>query len=651
MAAACVLAWARDVAADSPVASFTLPSWDGDSVFSLEEEEPAVLVLDFFAYWCLPCLPASRELESQIRRYYESQGGNTHGLPVRVYSINVEVKHRDKTEAFMEKAGVHEVLNDPGGRVLERLGGKGLPFIVILAPGTAKGSWAQVYQSAGYEGREVLMDVIDSITAPAPQAGVASPPVPGETVLPLQEQAMDKAEESSLAPAAVDTSAGGAPASAAGTKDSGTDAVVRPASQPAPPPGLPETAEPFPDELAENPSPSLFALADFEPSEAASATEPGVRSREVEPVSRPPVVPRPVPAPDSGLVSSFRPGVVHSISAEMLHASDVLLFTGRVLRRQVAGNSQWSLEGGYSGADIDYKPFAEADVIGRPRKLNERLASLQVSRRISSSNLLEYNWSAGGYRGFADLNSVWLDEYYRQQFSGIEGYVEADPWGYNLSGGASWDTQSAAGILSANLIFQQDDVAPGYDRPLFEPLERGRERLYSGSLVLEQDVVLSPKIRLRNQLQFTRTTDRELRSRYAANVNLALSETWVLRGEGAVTYEGVEAEEEDDFFSRSLGIVLEHDWEQRWFLGLEGRYYRDNGQIETSILVSSGPPPLETSHFGLVFKHQGENSTVRIALASYETRFDEIDSPIRPFGNLYQDRSWLVASGAFSWVF
>lgn len=125
----------------------------------------------------------------------------------------------------------------------------------------------------------------------------------------------------------------------------------------------------------------------------------------------------------------------------------------------------------------------------------------------------------------------------------------------------------------------------------------------------------------------------------------------MLRFEGAATYEAVEQEDESDFKSYSAGIVLEHDWNQEWFLGVTGRRYSDNGQIETSILVSSGPPPLETDHLGVTLRHQRDNHSWKFSIASYRTHFDEIDSPIRPFGNLYQDRDWVLATASYKHVF
>ena len=123
------------------------------------------MVLDFFAYWCGPCLQTSRDLEYTINRYYEARNGNAHGMPVRVISINIEAERPEKTKAFIEKAGARFVLDDRGGKVLEQLGGKALPYIVVLKRDreSSGSSWQVVSKNNGYPGSDVIRSIIDSI--------------------------------------------------------------------------------------------------------------------------------------------------------------------------------------------------------------------------------------------------------------------------------------------------------------------------------------------------------------------------------------------------------------------------------------------------------------------------------------------------------
>ncbi len=538
----------------SQIESFTLPTWSEKKPFDLNDQSDSIIVLDFFAYWCVPCLQASRDLESNVDRYYESRQGNASGLPVKVVSINIERSFPEKTDAFIRNSGARFVLDDPGGEILAQLGGKALPFFAIIKKSddtNATDAWDVLYQRSGYEGAESFRSLIDSIGPDNPLA--------------------ESGEDSEAAQIAMDSN----------------------------------------------------------PYETKTESTGNTQSSDLFGTSYPQLI--------TDTTEYF-------INSEILASSDISLQSINILRTQSMRNWDWDLNLTYGRIDVDYEPFTDADILGKSARLIESNGSLQASARFSRSTVLQYQFSAGGYYGYSDHRSLWLDEYYRQQFSRLSGYEFANPWGVNLSVGTQWDTQSPFGLLGVTLAAQQDDVAPGYDRPLFQALERGRERLDTGSILLEQESIISKNARMRNQVSATRTTDREMRYQYSGYLNLALSESWVLRTEGAATFEETEAEGESDFHSYSVGATAEYDWDQRLFLSFTGRKYRDNGQIETSILVSSGPPPLETTHFGAALRWQGERNAYKLSLASYRSRFDEVDSPIRPFGNLYTDRDWLLAT-------
>lgn len=328
--------------------------------------------------------------------------------------------------------------------------------------------------------------------------------------------------------------------------------------------------------------------------------------------------------------------------SEWLHAGDIDLYNATLKHLREQNQNDWSITLLQSFLDIDYEPFAVADIIGTAQNLTELNVGLQYALTRSPSTFVSYQVSAGGYNGFSDHGSRWLDEYYHQQFSAFEGYREASPWGYNLGASVQWESPTLFGVVGAATTFQQDDVAPGYDRPLFQPLERGRERLYSGSLSLFSEQIITPRTRIRHEVQLTSTTDRELRVSYRGNLNLALGEYWVARAEAAITHENNTISTESDFRAHSIALNIERDWDERWFLGFHARSYEDNGQIETSILVSSGPPPLSTEQFGISLRWQHERWSSKLSASSYRTRYDDVASLIRPFGNLYRDRNWTL---------
>src|SRR5437899_231299 len=49
---------------------FALPRHDGGGTVRLSDFAGQIVVLDLFAYWCAPCLVASKALELDIQRFY-----------------------------------------------------------------------------------------------------------------------------------------------------------------------------------------------------------------------------------------------------------------------------------------------------------------------------------------------------------------------------------------------------------------------------------------------------------------------------------------------------------------------------------------------------------------------------------------------------
>lgn len=200
----------RSWAADSirPAPDFKLSRNNGGPAVRLADLHGRIVVLDFFAYWCVPCVRASAKVETGIRDYYAQQHGNAHGVPVVVLAVNVEVDQPTKTEAFIRRTGLKQVFNDPQGAVFQQYGGTGLPFLVVIdATGGKSGQVPAhvVYQKAGFEGVTKLREVIDALRpapveqttaavrsptdgflpAPSASANVATPPEAAHAAIPI----------------------------------------------------------------------------------------------------------------------------------------------------------------------------------------------------------------------------------------------------------------------------------------------------------------------------------------------------------------------------------------------------------------------------------------------------------------------------------
>ncbi len=570
---------------DDSVYHFKLKSWQSEAFVNLDDYRGNIVVLDFFAYWCVPCLTATTGLENNIQNYYAELDGNPHRIPVRVLSINIEASYPKKTEQFINKTGASFVLNDTDGAVYKKFDGRGLPFIVVL-DGTAVSSrgdgWNIVYHHAGYEGAATIRAIIDAIVgAPSPDMSASEKT---RSEIPVQSMTTDTAVETNKAK------------------------------------GLEKSVESNHSvDNIESHRGGVTILVSREQSKNDRQDRGKIRSHFIEP------------------------------SIEALWSSDIILVENYINYRVTGAYADFGLGVSYSILDIDYLPFAPADNVGFPNHLSEGRSSflLNFSRDLSPS--LTFSATGGGYNGFTDYRSLWLDEYYRQQFSGIEGYTTADPRGFNFILGLRWEYIPGNGFIEVTGSYSEDEISPGYERVLFEPLVRGIDFLKSSSLGVNLENVLTSRLRSLQQFQFIDTTARELRFSYQGSLNWAVKESWVFRAVGGATVE--DDADRGTFNSFSAGFNLEHDWNQTWFLSISARYYQDNGQIEESLLVDSGVLPLQTFESGITLRWQGENTSFKIVAQPYFTRFDRVEQDVAPFANLYTDRDWALFGFTYSYSF
>lgn len=104
---------------------FSLPEVSGGGQTSLAKLKGSVVVIDFWASWCAPCLKAIPELDAMQREL------GPRGLKVLAVSIDEEVS--SARNALKGKQLAVTVLHDSGAKVAEQYGvGDSIPATVVI---------------------------------------------------------------------------------------------------------------------------------------------------------------------------------------------------------------------------------------------------------------------------------------------------------------------------------------------------------------------------------------------------------------------------------------------------------------------------------------------------------------------------------------
>jgi hypothetical protein len=330
-------------------------------------------------------------------------------------------------------------------------------------------------------------------------------------------------------------------------------------------------------------------------------------------------------------------------SSELASAADVFLSDSDLNARWRNPHRELSLLLGVGQINLDYLP-PKINILGVSNERNETKESCQFTWREGLDQRLLWNLSCGAYQGFTDYRSVWLDEYYRQLFGSVAGYETADVGGVNASMGGRYEYLEASGLVSWSVGWQQDAVSPAYEKIIFGPLQQGEDTLTTWRFGLGSEHVLTPRLRFKQDPALILSTARDNRYAYSAETVWAITDAWTARLRA-------EAVKEAEFHSISGGLLVERDWDGKWFAGMAVRAYRDNGQILDPLLISGSAPPLDSLLAQLTLRYSGPNATWRIAVGPYLTRYAELTPGTARFAPLYRNRDWLAVQGAWSWHF
>lgn len=332
------------------------------------------------------------------------------------------------------------------------------------------------------------------------------------------------------------------------------------------------------------------------------------------------------------------------VAVERLGSEDIRLQTVNVSADWSPARRQFVFSATSERIAVDYAP-AKFDILSLPASRAEQRSAAELTMRFRTDAEVGWFAGAGGYRGFTDFRSVWLNEYYRQLFEGVPGYVSAGPRGWHALTGGRWAYVPGSAILQATVVRQDDTVSPGYEPEIGHPLRRGRDRLRTTAARISTENVVTPTLRTLLEIGAAGTTGRETRFTAQGSLNWSVTEALTLR----TVIAGVR--ERPAFQARSAALTLEHDWSARWFAGLTARMYRDSGEVVDPLLVSSAAPALRTVHVAASLRWQGERAAVRLEGGPYRTRYDEIAAGSAHFARLYSDRNWRRVQGTASWKF
>lgn len=137
-----------------PAPDFTLKLLSG-ATFHLDDHKDSIVILDFWASWCGPCLATIPQVEKTAREFADRG--------VKLIAVNLE-ESPEKVKAALDRLNLEmTVALDSDGRVAEKYGATSIPQTVIIDKG---GKVARVFVGGNSNFGEQLAEAIKAVMNP-----------------------------------------------------------------------------------------------------------------------------------------------------------------------------------------------------------------------------------------------------------------------------------------------------------------------------------------------------------------------------------------------------------------------------------------------------------------------------------------------------
>ncbi len=145
---------------DEPAPEFVLESLEGDA-YPVDSLAGKVVVLDFFATWCLPCIAELPEIDAVRRRY-----SATPDVEILVVANDSGGDTPEAIRAFVAGRDLEvPFLYDPGGKAHKAFGFAGLPGLVVIDKADRIRFTREGYNAAETGFQENLVELIEGLRA------------------------------------------------------------------------------------------------------------------------------------------------------------------------------------------------------------------------------------------------------------------------------------------------------------------------------------------------------------------------------------------------------------------------------------------------------------------------------------------------------